>query len=85
MKKFLKIIGILLLLCIVVVLGYFIYVYATYYRVEDHQQLSISQFATTKMLKTDTQYRISSANIGFGAYSDDYSFFMDGQGPFLFF
>ena len=78
MKKFFKIIGILLLLCIVIVLGYFIYVYATYYRVADHQQLSISQFATTKTLKTDTQYRISSANIGFGAYSDDYSFFMDG-------
>ena len=28
--------------------------------------------------KTKKSYRITSGNIGFGAYSDDYSFFMDG-------
>lgn len=78
MKKLLKFVGVLVLLCILVVAAYFVYVFTTYYRVEDKQQLSVSQFASAKEVKADTQYRISSANIGFGAYSDDYSFFMDG-------
>lgn len=78
MKKFLKrllsIIGILTLIVGI----YIAYVFISYYRVEDKQDLSIHQYAINQSVKTDHSYRITSANIGFGAYSDDYSFFMDG-------
>lgn len=73
------------------VLGYLAYVFADYSRVEDNLELEIvteavpaaDGFTTVAPLKgkgpeTDRQYRIVSANVGFGAYSADFSFFMDG-------
>ncbi|MFR4145979.1 MAG: hypothetical protein ACLT1J_06475 [Mediterraneibacter gnavus] len=41
------------------------------------QRLTIAGKSSEKA-KPETTYRITSGNIGFGAYSDDYSFFMDG-------
>ncbi len=77
MRVWLKRLGILLLCLLVVVGGYVAYVMLTYYRVEDNLALDVNG-STDTTISTDTTYRISSANIGFGAYSDDYSFFMDG-------
>ena len=84
MKKPLKIALYILLALVLIVLAYVVYVFASYYRVEDMQRLSVahcSAAAATPMAgaaETETVYRVSSANVGFGAYSDDYSFFMDG-------
>lgn len=77
MKTALKVIGIILLVLVVVVGAYVIYVVASYYRLEDNLSLSVSGKPGTEAA-ADTEYTITSYNIGFGAYSDDYSFFMDG-------
>ena len=84
MKKPLKIALYALLALVLIVLAYVIYVFAAYYRVEDYQSLDVvrttceSPVPMKNAAETDVTYRISSANVGFGAYSDDYSFFMDG-------
>ena len=84
MKKPLKIALYVLLALVLIVLAYVIYVFAAYYRVEDWQTLSVVHCDAASAApmegapQTGVTYRVSSANVGFGAYSDDYSFFMDG-------
>lgn len=83
MMKFLKITGKILLLLILLVAVYALYVVFSYHRIEDHLSLEIYPPKETETLssvsaKTDTDYRIISYNIGFGAYSPDFTFFMDG-------
>ncbi len=58
-------------------LSYVIYVFCNYYRVEDRLTLEITGNASEKA-PTGQELNIVTYNIGFGAYSDDYSFFMDG-------
>lgn len=76
LKIFLGVIALLL----AVVVGYVIYVFAAYYRVEDNQVLEVVPMngADRGGLTAGEVYRVASYNIGFGAYSNDYSFFMDG-------
>lgn len=79
MKKILKGILGIVGICILIVAIYVAYVFASYYRVEDKTNLSVRQFSNNKQVEVNQAYRIASANLGFGAYSDDYSFFMDGE------
>ena len=75
MKMLLGVLALLLVLAA----GYLIYIYAAWYRVEDELVLDVQAGAGGGSgLQEKTQYRIASYNIGFGAYSNDYSFFMDG-------
>ena len=79
MKVFKRIIGVLLslvLLVVLVVAGYVIYMEAVYYRIPDHQILEPDNNATKQVNKNE-EYSITSYNFGFGAYSQDYTFFMD--------
>lgn len=82
MKKIrlpLKILMGVLALLLAIVLAYVIYVFAAYYRVEDNQILEVNVLSDQEPDSGAAgQYRIASYNIGFGAYSNDYSFFMDG-------
>ena len=79
MKKALKILGILLLALLLIVGGYAGYVFGTYSRIEDKQDLKVTHgSAGVAAAETKTPYRILSWNIGFGAYEDDFGFFMDG-------
>ena len=78
MKKIVKGIVGFLLTCILVVAVYVAYVFISYYRVDDKQSVSVRQFSNNQQVQVNQSYRIASANLGFGAYSDDYSFFMDG-------
>lgn len=82
MKKIrlpLKILMGVLALLLAIVLAYVIYVFAAYYRVEDNQVLEVNVLSDQEPDSGAAgQYRIASYNIGFGAYSNDYSFFMDG-------
>ena len=84
MKKTLKVALYILLALVLIVLAYVIYVFAAYYRVEDMQKLGVAHCDAASAApmegapQTGVTYRVSSANVGFGAYSDDYSFFMDG-------
>ena len=84
MKKTLKVALYILLALVLIVLAYVIYVFAAYYRVEDMQKLGVAHCDAASAApmegapQTGVTYRVSSANVGFGAYSADYSFFMDG-------
>lgn len=77
MKKLLKTLLCILLVLIVIVLIYAAYVFIAYHRIEDRQPLTVDGQGT-KTLTVGENHRIVTWNIGFGAYEDDYSFFMDG-------
>lgn len=72
-KRILQVLGVVVL----VVACYAAYVFVSYSRIEDNQKLKVNAISEN-VAQLGTSYRITSANIGFGAYSDDYSFFMDG-------
>ena len=80
MAKWLKITAFTLLSIIafvVLVLGsYVLYLSIQYYRIEDHQKLDVANNVETNV-SLNTNYTISTYNIGFGAYTQDFSFFMD--------
>jgi endonuclease/exonuclease/phosphatase family metal-dependent hydrolase len=79
-KKVVKAVGVLVALLFIIVLAYIAYVFLTYKRIEDNQIIEITTTSNVKeeMVSLDTEYSIVTYNIGFGAYSSDYSFFMDG-------
>lgn len=62
---------------VLVVLSYVIYVFASYYRIDDNLSISWEE-RSDKVMSTSGQYTAVSYNIGFGAYSPDFTFFMDG-------
>lgn len=77
MKRIWKIgLGVLLVLLLAVG-GYVAYVCIDYHRIPDGERLTplhISQ----RRAEAGTEYRALTWNIGFGAYEDDFGFFMDG-------
>ena len=81
MKKIVKVtatvLASLLGFAILLVAGYVIYVAAQYYRIEDNISLSPSGTAQKDCVSKDTEYSVTTYNLGFGAYSPEYSFFMD--------
>lgn len=62
---------------IFVVLSYILYVVLSYHRVGDNLTLEIEGDAEN-IASVNTEISLLTYNIGFGAYSADYSFFMDG-------
>ena len=63
-KKVLKTIGVLLGFIVVIVLGYIIYLYASYHRIEDNKSLSVESHTETKQtLTTGKQYSAITYNI----------------------
>lgn len=80
MKRICKIALACLLTVLLVVGGYVAYVLIDYERIPDNQRLR-PELAVADMqaeVPTDTTLDLVSWNIGFGAYTADYSFFMDG-------
>lgn len=79
-RKVIKITASILAAVLVVVLGYLGYLVVSYSRIADNQQLEVTNSGEglKESVSTHTEYSIVTYNIGFGAYSDDYSFFMDG-------
>lgn len=83
-KKLLKAIGVIMAVFIAVVLIYVAYVFLSYSRIEDNQQLKINDpKRMTKEMKenavnTEDIYTVGTYNVGFGAYLPSFSFFMDG-------
>lgn len=80
--KVLKYSGISLLIvlscCILVVGSYALYVVCDYNRIEDNLVLKVEHSDSSKdLMQTNTEYSATTLNIGFGAYCDEYSFFMD--------
>ena len=79
-KKTAKIVGIVLALVIglpLVTVGiYVIYVAAQYYRIADNKVETVER-NSEQTVKLGEEYSVTSYNLGFGAYSPEYSFFMD--------
>ena len=65
---------------ILAVLVYAAYVFLSYYRLGDRLVLEVFPAAssTYESLSPGIPYRAASYNIGFGAYSAGYTFFLDG-------
>ncbi|MBP5295312.1 MAG: endonuclease/exonuclease/phosphatase family protein [Lachnospiraceae bacterium] len=76
-KTILKVVGIVLLAIILIAVGYFAYVFIQYHRIPDNQVLSV-QNPKSERVEMEKEYRMISFNIGFGAYEQDFGFFMDG-------
>ena len=76
-KKIIKSLCIALSVIVLAVSGYILYVVLSYHRVEDNLTLDVAGEATANV-PVNTELALSTYNIGFGAYSADYSFFMDG-------
>lgn len=73
----------IVVVCLAVLFGiYMLYMQLTYHRLPDHLQLKVEETAgdavDTSILAKDQLYTILTYNVGFGAYTPDYSFFMDG-------
>lgn len=59
-----------------VVVGYLLYVVCGYYRLPDEMPLEVQNNAAAVMADGGS-YSVMTYNVGFGAYSPDYTFFMD--------
>ncbi len=77
-KTVLKIAALALVLVLAIVFSYLIYVIATYKRIDDRQALTVDGMAASDTVLTGTEYTIITQNLGFGAYTQDFTFFMDG-------
>ena len=73
-KKIFKSLGIVISLFVLMIIIYVAYVFIQYYRIDDNKALEIENNQTILLDKNQT-FSLSSYNIGFGAYSQNYSFF----------
>lgn len=76
-KKIILSVCIVLAAIVLSVPGYILYVVLSYHRVDDNLVLDACGDATANA-PVNTELSLITYNIGFGAYSADYSFFMDG-------
>ena len=78
-KVLLKVIGAILATIVIVVGGYVAYLELTYSRIEDGVSIAPEGYlaADTSPIEVGQTYTVATYNIGFGAYTPDYTFFMD--------
>lgn len=63
---------------LLVILAYLSYVIISYDRIEDKLVLDIDGEGAYNSVSLNTEYTIITQNLGFGAYTSDFTFFMDG-------
>ena len=73
--KIVKYVILALILCVILYLGY---VMIDYNRIADHQVLEVSGQAKGETLQRQKVYTAVTQNCGFGAYTPEFTFFMDG-------
>lgn len=78
MKRILKILGALLLIPAVLAAAYIAYAYVAYDRVPDRLPLTAEGGGSEGEAPVGERQTVMTWNLGFGAYSADYGFFMDG-------
>ena len=78
MKKWVKILLIVLLAVVLLAAVYVAYVFISYHRIGDQPLTPMQTPDTAPSLSAGEAYTLVSWNIGFGAYEEDYGFFMDG-------
>ncbi len=77
MKRWVKVLLCIVLAFVLMVGAYVAYVFIDYHRIGDMELTPEGDAAATE-LAAGKRYTVLSYNIGFGAYEDDYGFFMDG-------
>lgn len=77
-KIILKVLLALIIAAVLVIAGYLGYVYFSYSRIADNLQLTPTNSAKDGQAAAGETYTIVTQNIGFGAYTQDFTFFMDG-------
>ncbi len=79
-KNILKAVLCVVLALVLVAGGYVAYVFLAYHRLPDNQAVSVVKVLREEEAAAETgrAYRVLSYNVGFGAYSADYGFFLDG-------
>lgn len=79
-KKIIKALGLIVGSLLLLVVGYIGYLYISYNRIPDKENISSIHVKANegKTVQLEKEYTALTYNIGFGAYSSDYSFFMDG-------
>ena len=78
LKKVTKVTAYILFFVVLIVVGYLAYVFMASPRIKDNITIKVNGSTDRNFVEPEKTYRIASANLGFGAYSADYSFFMDG-------
>ena len=63
-KKIFKIVGIILGIIILALIGYIIYLFASYHRIEDNLPLEVESHAADAELTTEKEYSALTYNIG---------------------
>lgn len=80
MKKYIKttiiVVVSLIVFLLVGVLGYGAYILISYNRIGD-QTLEVTHNSTLETININEEYSCITYNLGFGAYSQDFTFFMD--------
>ena len=76
----LRLILTIILILVIIVAGYAAYVMIDYHRIDDNQILTPEGTPKTDVLDVTSgkTYHLTDWNIGFAAYTDQFSFFMDG-------
>ena len=77
-KRVVKILGALIGVLLALVLIYVLYVVISYNRIADQQALEPTGDASAEYAELGRTYTVVTQNCGFGAYSPDFTFFMDG-------
>ncbi len=77
-KSIIKPLLFLLSAVLIAVLVYLSYVIVTYERIEDNLPLTVEGEGEDGAVALNTEYTIVTQNLGFGAYVQDFTFFMDG-------
>jgi hypothetical protein len=77
MKRLLKTIAVIITFIVLAAISYVAYVFITYHRIEDNLQLDVEN-VSSEIVQPGVIYTLTTFNVGYGAYSKDYSFFMDG-------
>ena len=65
-------------LILITVLVYICYVVFSYSRIDDNITLEVTGNGANDSVKTGEVYTIITQNLGFGAYTPEFTFFMDG-------
>ena len=78
LKFFIKLLVFIIILALLVAGAYYLYLTKSWHRIGDGGELNPNRFGVNAATENDKEYKIVSWNIGFGAYEDDYGFFMDG-------
>ncbi len=79
-KAGLRGLAVMVLIIILIVAAYVAYVFIDYHRLDDNLILDVEGTASEDVLdvSADEALHLTSWNVGFGAYTDQFSFFMDG-------